>query len=231
MAKSLKEQNRWQTWLFILINSILLYGITQTDAVKFADLCSIFTDISKLVPVALAVGIATVLNGLLDPNAAKARLVFLRWRSALPGHRAFSQYMQTDPRVDPTEVEKAVGSPLPVEPTQQNRVWFRLYKTVENDPPVLQVHRDFLLTRDFTGLAFLFIIFYGSAGFVAAPSGKVALIYLGFLLLEYLVVRQAASRYGIRMVTTVLTRIAHKPDGRQSSGARRSRNSSPAAPL
>jgi hypothetical protein len=107
-----------------------------------------------------------------------------------------------------------VGAPLPVEPTLQNRVWFGLYKTVENDPPVLQVHRDFLLTRDYTGLAFLFVSFYGTAGFFTAPSTKVALMYLGFLLLQYLVVRQAASRYGIRMVTTVLARVAHKPGGR-----------------
>jgi hypothetical protein len=214
MAKSLKEQNRWQVWLFIFLNSLVLYGVTQADAVKFADLCSIVTDASKLIPFGLAIGIATVLNGLLDPNAAKARLVFLRWRGALPGHRAFSRYMHADPRIDPRQVEKAVGSPLPVEPTLQNRVWFRLYKTVENDPPVLQVHRDFLLTRDYTGLAFLFIIFYGAAGFFTAPSTKVALIYLGFLLLQYLVVRQAASRYGIRLVTTVLARVALKPGGR-----------------
>lgn len=208
VAKSLKEQNRLQIWIFILINSIVLYGVTQTDVVKFADLCSIFTDMSKLVPVALAIGLATVLNGQLDPNAAKARLVFLRWHDALPGHRAFSRYMQVDSRIDPVHVENLVGSPLPTDAAQQNRVWYRLYKIVENDPAVLQVHGDFLLTRDYTGLSVLFIIFYGTAGLFAAPSRRVAVIYLGVLLLQYLVVRQAASRYGIRMVTTVLARAA-----------------------
>jgi hypothetical protein len=207
-------------------------GTAETDAVKFADLCSIFTDASKLVPVALAVGVATVLNGQLDPNTTKPRLVFLRWRNALPGHRAFSRYINVDPRIDPKKVETLVGSPLPVAPAQQNSVWYRLYKTVENDPAVLQVHRDFLLTRDYAGLTVRFIIFYGAAGFVAAPSQKVAVIYLGFLLLQYLIVRQAASRYGIRMVTTVLARVAHKPDGRQSSGTRVAlRNSSRSNPL
>jgi hypothetical protein len=219
MATSLKDQNRWQLWLFIFLNSLALYGITQADAVKFSDLCSIVTDASKLIPFGLAIGIATVLNGVLDPNAAKARLVFLRWRGALPGHRAFSRYMHADPRIDPKQVGKATGSPLPVEPTQQNRVWFRLYKTVENDPSVLQVHRDFLLTRDYTGLAFLFLSFYGAAGFVTVPSTNVALIYLGILLLQYLVVRQAASRYGVRMVTTVLARVAGTPGGRAPHAA------------
>ena len=223
MAKSLKEQNRLQIWLFILINSIVLYGITQTDAVKFADLCSIFTDVGKLVPVALAIGIATVLNGLLDPNTVKARLVFLRWRDPLPGHRAFSRYMNTDPRIDPARVENLVGSPLPTAAAQQNRVWYRLYQSVENDPAVLQVHRDFLLTRDFTAISVLFLILYGIAGILAAPSRNVAIIYLGILFLEYLVVRQAASRYGIRMVTTVLARASEKGTGGQSSRRQRSR--------
>jgi hypothetical protein len=112
MTKSLKEQNRWQVWLFIFLNSLVLYGVTQADAVKFADLCSIVTDASKLIPFGLAIGIATVLNGQLDPNAAKARLVFLRWRGALPGHRAFSRYMHTDPRIDPKQVEKSSGRAL-----------------------------------------------------------------------------------------------------------------------
>jgi hypothetical protein len=80
-------------------------------------------------------------------------------------------------------------------------------------------HRDFLLTRDYTGLAFLFVIFYGIAGFFTVPSTKVALIYLSFLLVQYLVVRQAASRYGIRMVTTVLARVTHKPRGQAPRAA------------
>jgi hypothetical protein len=203
MAKSLKEQNRWQIWLLILINSIILYGVTQTDAVRFADLCSIFTDVSKLVPVTLAVGIATVLNGQLDANT-KARLVFLRWHYPLPGHRAFSRHMHADARLDPAAVEKLVGTPLPSDPAAQNRVWFKVYQSVKDEAAVLQVHRDFLLTRDFTGLATLMIVFYGGAAFFAAPTVKAALLYLTVLVAEYLVMRQAASRYGIRMVTTVL---------------------------
>jgi hypothetical protein len=75
----------------------------------------------------------------------------------------------------------------------------------------LQVHREFLLTRDYTGLATLFFVIYGTASVFVVPSTKILLIYLLFLVLQYIVARQAASRYGVRMVTTVLARATAKP--------------------
>jgi hypothetical protein len=164
VPKSLKEQNRWQIWLIIAVNSLFLYGVVEANAIEIDGIRSIFTDASKLVPFGLAVVVATVLNGLL-PASAKARLVFLKWRNPLPGHRAFSRCMSADPRIDPAAVQRAIGGPLPVDAVEQNQVWYRLYKKVENDPAISQVHRDFLLTRDYTALAVLFLIFYGGAGY------------------------------------------------------------------
>jgi hypothetical protein len=210
LATSLKEQNRWQIWFIIAVNSLFLYGVVEANAIQIDGLRSIFTDASKLVPFGLAVVIATVLNGLL-PADAKARLVFLRWRNTLPGHRAFTRYMTADPRIDPTAVQRAVGGPLPVDPAEQNQVWYRLYKTVENDPAIAQVHRDFLLTRDYTALAVLFLIFYGSAGYYSIPSPKIATIYAVLLLIQCIAVRQAAFHYGIRFVTSVLARVGASP--------------------
>ena len=40
----------------------------------------------------------------------KARLVFLRWKNALPGHRAFSIYGLSDPRVDMDRIKKSLGN-------------------------------------------------------------------------------------------------------------------------
>ena len=208
-GKSLKEQNRWQLWIIVAANSLFLYAVVQANAIRADGLRAAFTDAQNLVPVGLALVIATVLNGLVSADM-KARLVFLRWRHALPGHRAFSKYAVRDPRIDVSALEKLHGSPLPVDPVEQNRAWYRLYKTVENDPAVRQVHRDFLLLRDYTGLCAVFIAFYGAAGLYAIPSMKTAMIYLLVLVGQYAVVRQAASNYGVRMVTTVLARRAAK---------------------
>lgn len=208
-GKSLKEQNRWQLWIIVAANSLFLYGVVQANAIKSDGLRAAFTDAQNLVPIGLALVIATVLNGLVSAEM-KARLVFLRWRHALPGHRAFSKYAVRDPRIDLSALEKLHGSSLPVDPVEQNRAWYRIYKTVENEQAVRQVHRDFLLLRDYTGLCAVFIAFYGAAGLFAIPSMKIGLIYLLVLVAQYAVVRQAASNYGIRLVTTVLARRAAK---------------------
>jgi hypothetical protein len=214
VPKSLKEQNRWQIWLIIAVNSLFLYGVVEANAIEIDGIRSIFTDASKLVPFGLAVVVATVLNGLL-PASAKARLVFLKWRNPLPGHRAFSRCMSADPRIDPAAVQRAIGGPLPVDAVEQNQVWYRLYKKVENDPAISQVHRDFLLTRDYTALAVLFLIFYGGAGYYSIPSLKIATIYAVLLLIQCIVVRQVAFHYGIRFVTSVLARIGTNPTRRE----------------
>jgi hypothetical protein len=210
-GKSLKDQNRWQLWIIVAANSLFLYGVIQANAIRVEGLRAIFTDAQNLLPVGVALVVATVLNGLLSADT-KARLVFLRWRHALPGHRAFSKHAPRDPRIDLASLEKVHGAALPADPLEQNRAWYRLYKTMENDPAVRQVHRDFLLLRDYTGLCAVFIVFYGVAGLYAIPSTKIGWIYLLVLAVQFVLVRQAASTYGIRMVTTVLARKAAKED-------------------
>jgi hypothetical protein len=208
-GKSLKEQNRWQIWIIVAVNSLFLYGVVRANAIKLDGLSAAFKDAEKLVPVGLALVIAAVLNGLVSADA-KARLVFLRWHHALPGHRAFSVYAVRDPRIDVSALEKLHGTALPVDPVEQNRAWYRVYKTMENDAAVRQVHRDFLLLRDYTGLAAVFIVFYGAAALYAVPSMRTAITYLFVLLAQFAVVRQGAANYGIRFVTTVLARWVTK---------------------
>lgn len=208
-GKSLKDQYRWQLWIIVAVNTLFLYGVVQANAIKIDGLRAIFTDAQNLLPVGVALIVATVLTGLLSSDA-KARLVFLRWHHALPGHRAFSEHAVRDPRIDVTALEKIHGAAFPVDPVEQNRAWYRIYKTMGNDPAVRQVHRDFLLLRDYTGLCVVFIVLYGTVGLFVIPSIKIGLIYLLVLAIQYILVRQAASNYGTRMVTTVLARKAGK---------------------
>ena len=88
--------------------------------------------------------------------------------------------------------------------------WYRIYKTIENDAAVRQVHRDYLLLRDYTALSAVFMIFYGAAGLYVIASMRTAMIYMALLIAQYAVARQAAANYGVRMVTTVLARCTAK---------------------
>jgi hypothetical protein len=204
MAKSLKEQNRWQIWLIVAANFLFFYAVVQANAIEAAGLSAMLKDTSNLLPAGMALIISTVFNGLLSADA-KARLVFLRWHNAMPGHRVFTQYARTDPRIDVGKFAKQLGSSLPTNPGEQNKLWYQLYKTVDDNPAVLQVHRDFLLMRDYTGLASLFTIFYGTAGFYIIPSFRISILYILLLIIQYALVRRAAAAYGIRLVTTVLS--------------------------
>jgi hypothetical protein len=137
-------------------------------------------------------------------------VVFLRWRHALPGHRAFSEHAVRDPRIDVAALERIHGGPLPTDPVEQNRTWYRMYKSIENDPAVRQGHRDYLMMRDYAGLCAVFVVLYGAAGSFAIPSLRVGMIYLAVLAAQLVLVRQAAANYGSRFVTTVLARNTGK---------------------
>jgi hypothetical protein len=211
-AKSIKEGNRVHLGLIVVANSLLLYAVAQTSTISVAGLKALFTESTNLLPVGFAFIVATVANGLLSADM-KARLVFLRWKHALPGHRAFSEHAASDPRIDVAKLKRACGNRFPDDPVEQNRLWYRLYKTVENNPSVMQVQRDFLLMRDYTGLAALFVVVFGAAALVEVPS-RVSLIYCLFLVAQFVVVRRAASTYGVRFVKTVLAEKAATPNSK-----------------
>jgi hypothetical protein len=49
-----------------------------------------------------------------------------------------------------------------------------------------------------------------NVGLYAIPSERTAIIYLLVLAAQFVIARQAASNYGVRLVTTVLARRAAK---------------------
>jgi hypothetical protein len=58
--------------------------------------------------------------------------------------------------------------------------------------------------RDDACLVALGLIAFGLAGFIELTSTKAALLYVGGMIVQFLLVRQAAANYGRRFVTTVL---------------------------
>ncbi|WP_342723918.1 hypothetical protein AAFG07_33225 [Bradyrhizobium sp. B097] len=121
----------------------------------------------------------------------------------MPGSRAFSKYVHLDPRIDVAVLKSKIG-PFPTKPSEQNALWYKLYKSVENDQRVLHVHRLFLLTRDYTGMAVMLLIVFGGIGAFAMQTYKTELIYVAALLLQFLLSGLAARNYGVRFVNTVL---------------------------
>lgn len=202
MPTSLKGQNLPGLYALMAANLAVFYGVVQHDALVGADWVELAGRLGETVPAAVALALTGVLNALLSPEA-KARIVFFRWRDPLPGAEAFTRHAQDDPRVDLAALQTACG-PLPVTPREQNALWYRLYKSVEADPSVTQVHRAFLFTRDYACLGLCMCVVLGVAGFVQIPSTRTALGYFALLVAQFLLARRAARNHGVRFVTTVL---------------------------
>ena len=79
-----------------------------------------------------------------------------------------------------------------------------MYKEVHNEPSVHQVHREFLLLRDYAGLAALFLVGFGAVAIFTVQPTRVLAVYCVLLMAQFIIVRHAAATYGIRFVTTVL---------------------------
>jgi hypothetical protein len=175
-SKSLKDQNRWHLWLLIAVNSAAFYAALNFSDFESSGFRALVNSATQLLPVGLATVVTTIANGLLSADM-KARLVFLRWHHALPGNRAFSKYAQRDPRIDQARLARLVDKKSLPSPEAENAAWYRLYKEVHNDPSVQQVHREFLLLRDYAGLAALFLIGFGAVALLTVHPPKILALY------------------------------------------------------
>lgn len=191
----------------ILVGNVVMFGLLTAARPKDGALLSqVANQAQKLLPV----GALSILAGLLVnqlSSTAKARLVFLRAAHPLPGCRAFSTYVHRDPRIDREALREAVG-PFPVDPEEQNRVWYRLYKSVSADTSVMEAHRRFLFYRDYATMA----MFIALAAVPAARQVNAALPGLlgvvGAAAMQLLLTIRAAQTSGEQLVCNVLATYA-----------------------
>jgi hypothetical protein len=202
MALSLKDTNKPLLAAVMALNLAVFYAAAKNGAVFTGDWPALLHGATDLVPGVFGLVIIGILNAQLSGDA-KAMLVFGRWHNALPGCRAFTKYGPADSRIDMGAIERAHG-PLPQDPQQQNKLWYRLYKSVGADPSVSQAHREFLFARDYACLSLFALILLGTIGFLVMPTKATAYSYLAILGLQYLLTTRAAHVHGCRFVTTVL---------------------------
>lgn len=205
---SLKHSNKWAVLAVLVANLVVYYLAVKTGALFAAEWGLLAKSVMEGAPAGVLLIFSGIANAQISPEM-KARIVFLRWDDPLPGSRAFTVYAQSDSRIDPADLERKYGQ-LPTDPKQQNRLWYKLYKSVESEPAVLQVHREYLFTRDYNVLSLLMLIFLGIASFVQFPAVETAGYYVVALLGQFWLTGRAARHHGQRFVTTVLARCGAK---------------------
>jgi hypothetical protein len=206
--QSLKSQNAW------LIRAVLvLHGIAfATVAFEPFVLAQLVKPdvIEKLktlvVPGSLSLAIIVlaklVILGLV-PARFRDRLIHWRWRHPLPGSRAFTKFGLIDARVDMAGLEQRYG-PLPIEPGEQDRLFYKIYRDYSDDVGVLDAHKSYLAARDMGIInLILFLLLPGIALWATGDPQRVA-IYAAILLAFHLTMAIAAQVYGGRLVENVL---------------------------
>lgn len=156
-----------------------------------------------LTPLVLAVAC-----GLL-PASWKATLVFWRFRNALPGCRAFSEFAKRDPRIDESLLLKQLDK-VPSSARDENATWYRWYKVVQDHVIVKESHKQFLLNRDLTGIAFLFCIFGTPALIPAGSSVLNTCVYAAITTLQFIILSVVARNHGNRFVCNVMAEYQNR---------------------
>lgn len=199
MSISLKDINR-PALVLVFVANIALYCAVFSwfDIAQFYELMK---NHESYLPGTFLVLIVGILNSQLD-HKTKARLVFWRWSHPLPGSYAFTEIINTDDRINPTAL-RAIQDPLPTDPTEQNHLWFKWYRELQNEPSISQAHREYLFARDWAGLVTLFGIVMSPFAFWQMEQMQ-AFTFLAIIAIQYFVVRWSARNHGRRFVASVL---------------------------
>ena len=204
----LKNSYKLHLRTFAVFNVAVFWSVVISGA-DFSALATLLSSISiEHGVIGLFAPIGTfLLDGQLSAGA-KAHLVFWRYKHPLPGSRAFSEHLQKESRADPALLAEQWG-PFPTEPTHQNRLWYRIYQSIDQEIRVREAHRAWLFSRDMAAYAVLFLFIFGIATFISNVKGTVTAWYLSALALQWLTTTLAARNYAVRFVRTVLAIASH----------------------
>lgn len=202
--KRLKDTYKVKLWVFIALNVAIYWGLLAAGAFYGSETDELLKNLlsPKAMLLPLLPVLTTALSGLL-PQSVKEFIVFFRIKNRLPGCRAFTMWAQKDHRINPKMLKEKYGD-LPVEPHEQNRLWYSIYKSHENATIVATSHKDFLMLRDFAAVAVIFLFAGGFSIWFVCCAMTTKWIYIAFLSVQSLILQLAARNHGIRFVTNVL---------------------------
>lgn len=214
-SPSLKAENSKAIWLLVSADIVAIVLVLTGFALTQASLSELAQSafVRGLLFAAAGPLVAVFLNDLL-PSNAKASIVFWRLKDALPGHRAFSEHAEADPRIDLAALKQKIGE-FPQSPRDQNSCWYRLFQKYQSNVIVSDSHKRFLLFRDSSSLTLLVLAIAWIASVLAgAPAGPQATV-VGGLAVQFLWLAISARNTGIRLVQNVLAVEASADGGKR----------------
>jgi hypothetical protein len=106
----LKGKNAVYLWSFIGVNLAIFLSLVVSRQFASSSIDHFWQRVTTkdgIIAASIPL-LAIVLSGVLS-DTGKARLVFWRWRNPLPGCRAFTELVNTDPRIDVSALRTKYG--------------------------------------------------------------------------------------------------------------------------
>ncbi|WOJ93108.1 hypothetical protein R0135_15165 [Congregibacter variabilis] len=181
---------------FLTLNIIVFAVVMYAVSGELSALLVRFETHWKIL-LALCLGmLATLAAGNRITKKFRALLVFWDWSRKLPVTRVFKRYL---PKKSHSEGQ------LPDNPTEQEALWVEIYRKYRSNPAVVDDRNDFLLAQEITWLSFIILLFFGAGSLIISTSTPVQLlVYLTFLLLQYLISSIVARSLGTHFYADVL---------------------------
>ena len=213
-SEKLQKENISNIWKIICMDFLVLNIILSSlNIEKFISLItsksmldnSLFKLLSSFI---LGILIVKLLLNIL-PAEIKHNIIFGKLKYSLPGHRAFTVHAKKDPRIDMENLKKILGV-LPKLPSEQNRIWYKIYQQHKNDEQIIDSHLKFLFFRDSSILTiFIFI------GFIILCITFKATLFqwilsISFITIQLIIFIISAKNNGIRFVQNVLCLESHR---------------------
>jgi len=206
-GKDLKSQNRRWLVAFVVLHLAIFWSLASVGVIEF-DVLEISLKAALLEKGVFAICaflLVIILEGLI-PTHLKSMLVFWRWRHPLPGCRAFTELDPKDARIGKAELQRVLG-PLPRNPEDQNRLWFKLSQQYADRPSVLQAHRQYLLTRELASFSALLFVVLPIVLVTVGSTRALVISYSVLLLFQYVITALAGKNYGKEFVNNVLALV------------------------
>jgi hypothetical protein len=195
----------------LVLLHLLLFWNSATDALFSRDVGKAARNWEKGLATALAGGI-TLLLVYITGETAKARIVFWSWSHPFPSSRAFSEYRRRHSGIDAAKLKTKVGH-FPRDPSKQDALWRKLYRTVESRSELVHIQRAYWIYRDWACITAALFLGLVPVSIFVFPSRTWMLSFALALVAEYLVARTAAVNCGKRFVLTVLELKASEAGG------------------
>lgn len=199
----LKKFYNKQLVVFVIINFIIFYSVLISQKVDIQSISNVVKDFNfeSVLFILSSPIIYLIFSRLLDSNQ-KAILSSWSLKYPLPGYRAFSLYMDNNPRIDKKIILENIGR-IPANPIEENQLWYSIYKKHKLVKSVIDGHKDFLFSRDLTAASFIFLIVF-SVTLLITINIKNIFIYIIFLMLQYILLARTTRVSGRAFVINVL---------------------------